>query len=98
MPVDAAAAWAVGDVVEGTQVGEEQAVGEHQPDGALLGCEAAAAVVPDVARDADVALAEGEHAGEREDRRRLAAAVGSEHADDLAGLGRQCHVHLDLPA
>ena len=95
MPVDATAAWTVGDVVEGSQVREEQAVGEHEPDRALLGLEGAMAVVPHLARDAHVALVEGNHPSEGEHGRRLAAAVGPEHTDDLTGLGREGDIQLD---
>ena len=96
--VGAAAARPVGDVVDRAQVREEEAVGQHEADPALLRCEPAPPVVPRLATDSHMTLGEGEHPGQGEHGRRLAAAVGSEDADDLACRGGEGDVHLDRPA
>ena len=91
---DAAAAQPVGHVLHRRQVGEEERVGEHQADVSPVGGPSHAALVPRRAVDADPAVRAGEHAGQRQHRRRLAPAVRPEHADDLAGAGRERHVEV----
>jgi hypothetical protein len=73
---------------------EEQAVSQHETDGALLGQEVACVVGPRLARDPDVPADESEDSGEGEHRGRLAAAVGAEDADDLTRLGGECDIDL----
>ena len=77
---------------------EEETLGQHETDAPLLGHEVAPTVGPHLARDADVPVVETQHAGQRQHGARLAAAVGTQDADDLTGLGGQCDVDLDRTA
>src|SRR6476469_3665976 len=95
---DGRARRTVGDAVDRAQVWEEEAVGEHEADPALLRREPVPPVVPHVAAHPHVAPGEGEHPGQGEHGRRLAAHVGAQDADDLACRGGERYVHLDRPA
>ena len=74
------------DVVERTQMFEQQVVLEHDADGSLLGRHEASGrgIVDDGIADADATVVEWEQAGERSQQCCLTRAIRTEHREQLA--------------
>ena len=89
----AARAWPERDVVERRQVREEQMVLEDDTDAARsCGGTRTSGLAQVTPPTRDLALVDGHESGQCTQRRRLAGAVGTDQADDLAGLATRSTV------
>jgi hypothetical protein len=86
-----------GHVLQGGEVGEQQVLLEHDPDGAFLRAQPQAGlrVLERAVAERDPSAVDREQAGQRTEQGGLAGAVGAEDRDDLAGFGVDRHVEVE---
>ena len=98
-PPPSGGAQAVGHVVEGGQVREEQVVLEHDGDGPVLGRheQAAAGVIEGSAVDLDAAVPQRRQPTQSSQKRGFSCPVGPQEGDRLAVGDRERHVEGERP-